>query len=356
MQEVCPICEGAGLRLVERADGTRAAQPCVCRTARKAARMIEAARIPQRYAECTMDNYVPNYAGENPSLSAALVRARSFAREYPIDIYGKGLLFTGPNGTGKTHLAVGIVKELMAKGHQCLFVTYGELLTQVRNSYNPTVEETELEVLRPVFDVEVLIIDELGSSKPSDWVWDTVAHIINTRYNNMRSTIFTTNFANEREFLERDLSEVEVRMRDAWVALYKETLGDRIGERMRSRLFEMCIVTDMMGPDFRKSAPGRANIAKRKYRADELYLLAKTNEEQKVVESVVQLESTVRREKVLKAADKDGELKPKNELIVPRGATRIHSPALAADEWTPERLAREVDLATARRNARESSK
>ncbi len=110
---------------------------------------------------------------------------------------GRGLLLTGSIGVGKTHLAVGILQALVAeRGATGLFYDYRDLLKQVQNSYNAQVRETELEVLRPVFEAEVLVLDELGASKPTDWVWDTVAHILNTRYNDRRTTIITTNYAN----------------------------------------------------------------------------------------------------------------------------------------------------------------
>src|SRR5207244_7707091 len=93
--------------------------------------------------------------------------------------------------------AVGILKELiLQKGIPCLFYDYRELLKQIQNSYNDSVKATELEVLRPVFETEVLVLDELGAVKPTEWVWDTVALILNTRYNDNRSTIITTNFPN----------------------------------------------------------------------------------------------------------------------------------------------------------------
>ena len=96
---------------------------------------------------------------------------------------------------GKTHLAVGIIKELiLSKGIACLFYDYRELLKQIQNSYNDSVKATELDVLRPVFETEVLVLDELGAVKPTEWVWDTVSLILNTRYNDNRTTIITTNF------------------------------------------------------------------------------------------------------------------------------------------------------------------
>ena len=253
MADICPICEGSGLRVVERAGGLRVAEPCECRAERRLVRMIEQARIPQRYAHCRLDEYVPNYRGNNPSLSNALIQARNFVRDYPLETEGNGLLLTGSIGVGKTHLAVGILQSLITeRGAKGLFYDYRDLLKQVQNSYNRSVEVTELEVLQPVFDAEVLVLDELGASKPTDWVWDTVAHILNTRYNDRRTTIITTNYAN----LPPGGGELSA----ARAAVREETLGDRIGERMRSRLQEMCVVVEMTGEDFRQKVK-RASFA-----------------------------------------------------------------------------------------------
>jgi DNA replication protein DnaC len=105
--------------------------------------------------------------------------------------------------------------------------------------------------LRPVFEAEVLVLDELGAQKPTDWVWDTVALILNTRYNDKRTTVITTNYP--------DLPPASTSSTTAQRAAREETLGDRIGERMRSRLAEMCVRIEMNGADFRQSA-GRARF------------------------------------------------------------------------------------------------
>ncbi len=91
-------------------------------------------------------------------------------------------------------LAVAVLKELLRKGVPCLFCDYRDLLKQVQNSYNPSVQTTEMELLRPIFETEVVLLDELGAVKPTDWVWDTVSHMLNTRYNDKRTTMITTNF------------------------------------------------------------------------------------------------------------------------------------------------------------------
>jgi DNA replication protein DnaC len=249
--EICSLCEGSGLRVAVE-NGRSMARQCECRASRRAARMIDRARIPRRYEHCTLDNY-ELLRNSDRSLSAAHLRARKFVEGYPVETAGTGLLLTGSIGVGKTHLAVGILQALVAeRGATGLFFDYRDLLKQVQNSYNQSVAATELEILRPVFEAEILVLDELGAAKPTDWVWDTVAHILNTRYNDRRTTIITTNYPNAAPLGPEPGS--------ARAAMREETLGDRIGERMRSRLQEMCVVLEMHGEDFRQKVK-RASFA-----------------------------------------------------------------------------------------------
>ena len=252
MGVACPICDETGLKVVTRTDGERYAEPCECRLTQRAARMMDRAKIPRRYEHCTLDSYETGFSGAHKTLQMAHMAAKKFVQSYPLETDGKGLLLTGSIGVGKTHLAVGILQALVLdRGATGLFYDYRELLKQVQNSYNRQVSATELEILAPVFEAEVLVLDELGASKPTDWVWDTVAHILNTRYNDKRTTIITTNYANQAP-LGSDPS--------ARNASREETLGDRIGERMRSRLQEMCVPIDMHGEDFRQKVK-RATFA-----------------------------------------------------------------------------------------------
>jgi DNA replication protein DnaC len=217
--------------------------------------MLERAHIPKRYEHCSLRNFVARFPGSDPTLDGALLKAKGFIQAYPLETDGKGLLLTGSIGVGKTHLAIGILKSLIEeRGASCLFCDYRELLKEVQNSYNREVAATELGVLRPVFDAEVLVLDELGAAKPSDWVWDTVAHILNFRYNSQRTTIITTNYPNAEALraISGRRAGKSSEQEDAERAVREETLGDRIGERMRSRLQEMCEVLEMRGGDFRQ--------------------------------------------------------------------------------------------------------
>jgi DNA replication protein DnaC len=247
--EVCPLCEGTGWRSLpatSSAPRDRRVTRCDCQLRARNQTLLAAARIPRRYEHCELASYTTDFPGAHPSLAFAHLSASKFAQEYdPGD--GTGLLIIGKIGTGKTHLAVGITKELILnKGISCMFYDYRELLKEIQNSYNATVQTTELDVLRPIFETDVLVLDELGAVKPTEWVWDTVSLILNTRYNDNRTTIITTNFE------DQPAAGAGGSISPARAASRSETLGDRIGERMRSRLHEMCRVIKMEGEDFRQ--------------------------------------------------------------------------------------------------------
>jgi DNA replication protein DnaC len=242
--EVCPICEGTGWRMLASGANQRVTR-CQCRIKARSEALLSAARIPKRYEHCELPSFTTDFPAAHPSLTLAHIAASKFADEFdPRE--GTGLLIIGKIGVGKTHLAVGIMKELMLnRGVACVFYDYRELLKEIQNSYNASVQATELDVLRPVFDAEVLVLDELGAVKPTEWVWDTVSLILNTRYNDNRTTIITTNFPDGAPGGSGSLSAARSATRE-------ETLGDRIGERMRSRLHEMCRIVQMDGQDFRQ--------------------------------------------------------------------------------------------------------
>lgn len=247
VSEICSLCAGSGWKVVPDAP-ERGVTRCDCQLRARADAMVAAARIPKRYEHCELSNF--EFEGSQLHLAPARMAACRFVEEYPVD--KTGLMLVGTIGTGKTHLAVGIAKALVReKGIPCLFYDYRELLKEIQNSYNTSVQTTELSLLKPVFDAEVLVLDELGAVRPSEWVWDTVSLILNTRYNDKRTTIITTNFPDLPERGSPFKTHASSREAAAHAA-GKDTLGDRIGERMRSRLHEMCRIVGMDGADFRQ--------------------------------------------------------------------------------------------------------
>lgn len=223
-EDVCQICFGSGMEII----AGKGARVCECRHQESHSNYLQKAKLPTRYANCHFHNYKP----QNPSQQTAFRYASTLTMEYPA--VDRGILLMGSVGVGKTHLAVSILKSLTERGFNCLFYEFGSLLKEIQDSYNPTTKTSELGVLRPVLDAEILVLDELGAAKPTDWVRDTMAHIINSRYNDQKLTIFTTNYPDDRK------NDKE------------ETLEDRIGVRLRSRLFEMCKTVVMSGEDYRR--------------------------------------------------------------------------------------------------------
>lgn len=300
----CPLCFGTGLEVVP----GKGARRCECRKQNPKEKLLEAAHIPPRYVGCTLHNYRAEiYAPEqsNGTQLRALMKAKELATNYHSSYkeQGRGLLFMGPVGVGKTHLAVGILNSLIEQGVECLFYEFGSLLKSIQDSYNPISQTSELRVLAPVYEAEVLVLDELGATVPTAWVRDTIAQIINRRYNDRRVTIFTTNYLDEvrysdtretrpnpileklqneilklrasiprndeekkqielllKEKLQYEkqiLTELEMAPEQRIQKLTK--LEDRIGVTMRSRLYEMCETVVIQGADYRRK-PRRQEI------------------------------------------------------------------------------------------------
>jgi DNA replication protein DnaC len=232
--EMCPICNGSGWEYAEDSGKVRR---CRCLEGVRAERLLAEARIPKRYEHCDLDSYLPNHESQKK----AKIYVQRFLEKYPqIDV---GLLFLGTCGVGKTHLAVALLKQvIIEKGDGGLFYDFRDLLREIQGSWNSISQASEIDVLRPVLEAKVLVLDELGANKPTEWVRDTIAHIINCRYNDKKLTIFTSNYL------------------DTPAKSGEEALADRIGVRLRSRLYEMCREVEMSGIDFRQE------IKKAKYR------------------------------------------------------------------------------------------
>jgi DNA replication protein DnaC len=264
MVENCPICNGLGLKIVQRSDGTQFAQDCVCRIERRATQILKNARIPRRYEFCSLDSYETMHSSATESVKKGLSVSRKFTAGYPIETNGKGLLFVGSRGLGKTHLAIGILKNLITeRGATGVFWEHKELLENIRSIYGARTAGAEAQVLRAAITCDLLVLDDLGDITPSDWTWDTTSYILSSRYNEDRSTIITSNLPNEPPSVSFD--EPVDRFandpgKEARRAMTKRTLADRIGDRIWSRLQEMCVVVEMNGEDFRQKVK-RASFA-----------------------------------------------------------------------------------------------
>jgi len=165
------------------------AKRCVCFTDRRKQALFEQANIPRRYQACRLDNFEVH----NDSHKHALKISRQFVKNYPAQ--DVGLVFIGPCGVGKTHLAVAVIQELIEKKRaSCLFYDFRELIREIQSTFTPESTLSESDVLGPVFQSDVLVLDELGAKRTTAWVEETVFYIINHRYNHKKMTLFTTNY------------------------------------------------------------------------------------------------------------------------------------------------------------------
>ena len=274
----CPLCSGTGWRLVERVNPNEKTEhvnqrqsaaptssagskpvwavPCECTGTNRAMRETTRARIPRRFQHCDFENFDTDVWGAGPeeaawdrSLKEATVVVQAFAAKYPAD--GEtGLLLMGPCGVGKTHLAVAALRQLMLRGHDVLFYDYRDLLKELQASYHPDSQISHDGILGSVLRSEILLLDDIGVGKPSDWVLEMVGHILNKRYNDTRVTLLTTSYSDR---VEQIREPVRFPNGQFLAPSVKETLSDRIGTRVRSRLYEMCRTIEINSDDYRRA-------------------------------------------------------------------------------------------------------
>ena len=232
----CLVCGGTGWKIVEKA-GLSGAERCECAAGTRARSLKEHTGIPPNYEDATLDNFrIPQ---DNPTartgLGTVLMQVRGFVREFPAA--GRpGLLLVGDTGTGKTHLAVAALKALVEKGYEGLFFDYQNLLDRIRSGYDTTSGSSDREAYRSALEAEVLLLDDLGSHRVTEWVEDTVTSIITYRCNHRKALIATTNVPDENAIDYRTAGGT---------AVARKTLAEVIGVRARSRLHEMCRVVKM---------------------------------------------------------------------------------------------------------------
>jgi DNA replication protein DnaC len=238
--EVCSICGGSGWKIVER-EGISGAEKCECANLGREQRNEERANIPLLYRSAAVDNFI--LPSDNPvartGLASVVLTVRAYVREYP-NVPKPGLMFLGPPGTGKTHLAVAALRGLIARGFEGLFFDFQALLNHIRSGYDQASGTMDREAYRAALEAEILVLDDLGAHRITDWVEDTVTSIITHRCNNRRATIVTTNLRDPEAGDQRGSG-----LQDDLHSKY--FLEERIGQRARSRLFEMCKLMKMPG-------------------------------------------------------------------------------------------------------------
>jgi len=220
----CKLCGGTGW-VIKDINGKREALRCSCQFDVSKKSFLKLSGIPSRYKNCSFSNFKP----ESESQLLALKKCREFASLYPF--VEKGLVLSGSPGIGKTHLAVSTLKSIIHdKGLKGIFVDFRNFLIDIKSTFETN--ESGSELLEKVVSSPLLILDDVGAERVTDWAKDMLSTIINYRYTNNLPTIITTNLSFNS-------------------SLY-DSFSSKFDERTESRIFEMCDILEVNGNDRRK--------------------------------------------------------------------------------------------------------
>lgn len=226
---VCPECHGGGYVVTEQGTLT----PCGCGSLDRfhTEERLARAGIPERYVNKTLDTFQSRSTDRRrqEQLQKIVHAAKAYASGFHLrEENMPGLLFRGGTGVGKTHIAIGILREVVRNGYTGLYCNVTELLARLRSTYEKDSAVGESEVIEEYLECDLLVLDDLGNESTSPWVLDRLYLLINSRYESSRPVIVTTNCD-------------------------ETALKEKVGPRIASRLYEMCLgqFPDFPREDFR---------------------------------------------------------------------------------------------------------
>ncbi|HPB29829.1 MAG TPA: ATP-binding protein [Candidatus Sumerlaeota bacterium] len=195
-------------------------EPCECQREVYFQRRLSRAGIPPKYRNKSIDTFTAQDRVRKTLRNDALAYVNAFSPRPTDGSLMKGLMFMGGVGCGKTHLAIGILHDIIRKGYTGYYCNVVDLFMKMRDTYRGDVNYDEMDIIDRAVAPDLLVLDDIGAENTSDWSLDRLYNIINRRYENNRPIIVTTNYLNQEE------------------------LAEQVGRRIVSRLCEMCQICD----------------------------------------------------------------------------------------------------------------
>ena len=244
---ICTHCDNMGFVFRQDNAGREFATHCECQETKRRIDLFNTAKIPSRFYDATFDNFIVT---ADPTLKSALAQAKFLLKNYRKGLW-RGLLFMGGVGVGKTRLVCTMVRNYtLTHGIPCLFKEFSALLSEIKTGYDQGLSESH--VLDRINHIDILVVDELGKGRGSDWEIAILDTIISNRYSMRRTTIFTTNYTDNKHTTYREKTVIKSSTEGAQEFIKSETLEQRVLPRIYSRLKEMCDFVEIKGSDFRQ--------------------------------------------------------------------------------------------------------
>lgn len=241
----CPNCMGAMFKVDSKGESRACKRPLPS----VVTNLFNSAHIPARYLDAKLEGF-SNFTGNGQGVAANVNKyIESFEEKNQM-----GLIISGSVGVGKTFLLASMAKDLIAKGYSVKFVDFFQLLAEIKASFSK--KESEDTILKPLIDVDILFIDELGKGRSTEFEFTIIDQIVMGRYNQDKPIIATTNYllkehANQQNY-NYDLTQSKDSNANNFSPDVYDTLKNRVGARVFSRLEESCHFTELTGEDFRK--------------------------------------------------------------------------------------------------------
>ena len=239
---LCQECDGEGRTFRQDDKGMAFLADCsFCFSLRKRLRLLNDSGIPGKFSGVSLEVYQPIGLQNKKALS----RAKDFLDDFHManKQVSRGLLFMGGPGLGKTHLVVSILKQLILEEEvNGKFVDFFQLLSDIRHGYSH--DQSEMSLIEPYLKSRVLVIDELAKGRNNEWEQTILDQFISSRYNAAdKITLFTTNYS--------DQGGAPTDKNGRAISFQKQSLEEKVGDRIFSRLAQMCDFVKMEGEDYR---------------------------------------------------------------------------------------------------------